>query len=129
MTPQGTLLRAYATALKDYTKVKNDDAAAAVEAELEVLKNGTNSQMPRIIAGDGKTVDLLKLVDVQREQLYGKWTLSNGVLTSPADKAANVEFPFAAPGSYILTITGERESGYELRIGLVLDGRKMVAAA
>ncbi len=74
----------------------------------------------------GKPIDLLELIDPKRDAFAGRWTLVEGVLSSPAENAARLQIPFAPPSEYKLTVVGEREAGKDLMIGLVVDGKQVL---
>ncbi|HQU41220.1 MAG TPA: hypothetical protein PK867_00350, partial [Pirellulales bacterium] len=52
---------------------------------------------PDRVAAIGEEVDLLPMVDVQRDGVSGDWTLGEGRLTSPKEFGARIELPYQPP--------------------------------
>jgi hypothetical protein len=95
-------------------------------APVKPAQDDDADDMPQLPAsGDQQSVDLLKLVDPERDSVQGKWELVSGVLSSPAEPEARLQIPFEPPSDYVLTVVGERESGDSLTIGLVLGGKQV----
>lgn len=113
---------AYVSAENDYSRTNASDALAAVRMDHEIFKDIRNSQA---IAA----IDLLKLIDIQRDTVKGRWSLFRGVLTasSPTDIEDRLQIPFVPPAEYILTVAGETEIGSELDIGLIIGGSQAMA--
>ncbi|MBI3855794.1 MAG: protein kinase [Planctomycetes bacterium] len=70
-------------------------------------------------------IDLLALVQPQRDGIKGDWTKDNGVLVAPGDTAwARLQIPFAPPAEYDLTLAVERRAGEKsFVVGIVWGGR------
>ncbi len=81
--------------------------------------------LKEVITLRGKPIDLLKMLDIERDVFQGHWSLQDGVLTSPAEIFARLQIPYAPPAQYSLTIVGEREAGADLAIGLVVAGKQI----
>lgn len=74
-------------------------------------------------AKSADTVDLLKQIELPRDQVRGEFRLSEGALLIPAVAAAQLELPVEPPLSYRLEMEVERIAGNgSLNIGLVVDG-------
>ena len=54
-----------------------------------------------------KEIDLLALLKPERDQVQGKWSLENGLLTSPKEYGARLEIPFQPPEEYELQLIAE----------------------
>ena len=74
------------------------------------------------------TVDLLSLVDVERDAVKGQWEMVDGVLLSPAGvNQARLQLSHAVPEEYRLTVVAERRlyNRYPtLGLGLVVGQRQ-----
>lgn len=55
----------------------------------------------------GKSIDLLALVDVEKDGVFGEWTREDEHLVSPKRYASRVEVPFQPPEEYELTVIAE----------------------
>lgn len=89
--------------------------------------------------GAGKEVDLLALVEVEKDvpERGGKWLLREGKLCSDSTAQARVELPYIPPEEYDLQVTFSREvgdgpvvvllTGMDKAFGLSLDARGHVA--
>ena len=108
---------AYELAVKEYTKAKKDDAAAAVEKEWKAFAAKANS------------INLLALIDLKTHTVSGSWKKDGKALVgSPTDKAAVLQLPYEPGEEYDLEITCRRIAGNEgLAIGLVAGGRQVAA--
>jgi len=69
-----------------------------------------NAKPPIVKKDDGPTkfaeIDLLKLIDVDRDSVKGKWKMENGVLVSP-DDIGLLHIPFSPPDEYELDLVVE----------------------
>ena len=54
-----------------------------------------------------ETVDLLSLVDPERDRVSGPWTRSDGRLESNKQYGSRVEIPYEPPDEYVLTVVCE----------------------
>ena len=57
------------------------------------------------------TVDLLKLVDLTRDNISGNWVADNSVLKGTGPGAVQIELPYRPPAEYDLTVRFQREQG------------------
>jgi hypothetical protein len=55
-------------------------------------------------AAEAKTVDLLKLIDVDKHAIRGTWKMRDGVLISPVGEYVHLQIPHNVPAEYELTI-------------------------
>lgn len=55
----------------------------------------------------GEEVDLLPLIDVDRDRVSGEWNVAEGRLTSPKAYGARIEVPYQPPAEYRLTVVAE----------------------
>ncbi len=75
-----------------------------------------------------KEVDLLSLIDVDRDAVAGEWTLEDGRLTSPKQFGARIEIPFTPEGSYRMTVICEPlDEPDALNLGQVIAGNRFVS--
>jgi hypothetical protein len=58
---------------------------------------------PPVAARWGDTVDLLAMVDPQRNRVAGQWTRRDGRLESNKQYGARIEIPYQPPDEYVLT--------------------------
>lgn len=112
-----------------------------VQTNLEVdnarVTRFTSDAAPR--EGAGKEVDLLALVEVEKDvpERGGKWQLREGKLCSDSTAQARVELPYFPPEEYDLQVTFSREvgdgpvvlllTGMDQAFGLSMDARGHVA--
>lgn len=72
----------------------------------------------------GKPVDLLNLIDLERDILSGEWKLENGVLFTPTSSGGRLKLPVEAPASYELLMVITRLKGRDT-LGLeIVAGEK-----
>ncbi|HVW37239.1 MAG TPA: hypothetical protein VHB99_08030, partial [Pirellulales bacterium] len=70
-------------------------------------------------------VDLLKLINVDRDAVKGEWRLENGRLISPAAFVPRLAIPYRLPPEYILSVVVERIEGENsFGVGLVAGDSK-----
>ncbi len=75
-----------------------------------------------------KEVNLLSLIDVDRDAVAGEWTLEDGRLTSPKQFGARIEIPFTPEGSYRMTVICEPlDEPDALNLGQVIAGNRFVS--
>ncbi len=73
--------------------------------------------------GKGNTIDLLSLIDLDRDLLSGEWKFDGRGLASTANTVAQCELPVKAPDEYVLTAVVEgRPHARELLFGLLISG-------
>tara|TARA_R110002111_G_scaffold1157_1_gene8182 strand:- start:44074 stop:47067 length:2994 start_codon:yes stop_codon:yes gene_type:complete len=82
----------------------------------------------------GKPVDLLNLIDLERDTLLGEWKWEEGVLLTPTSSGGRLKLPVEAPSSYellmvVTRLKGRDTLGVEIVVGednigtmLALDG-------
>lgn len=74
-----------------------------------------------------REVDLLALIDPQRDQVRGEWRLVGGKLESPRAYGARIEIPCTLPEEYELTaIVEPLDEPDGLILGQVLEGRRFL---
>ncbi len=77
----------------------------------------------------GSPVDLLKLIEVPRDVVYGDWSINNGQLLAPAQVAARVEIPFDVPEEYVMNVVVEADGELgNVSAGLVVRGQQVLAS-
>ena len=73
------------------------------------------------------SIDLLSMLDVNRDTTRGLWLRSKSGLISVPGKINAIQFPFSPPEEYELHITAERiKEGEDLQIGVVCGQRQCV---
>jgi hypothetical protein len=60
-----------------------------------------------------QVIDLLKLVDVEKDAVVGTWKLHGGTLVSGNEKAARIEFPYQPGEEYDFRVEFARNTGAE----------------
>lgn len=58
-------------------------------------------------AATADEIDLLPLINVERDAIAGRWRLEDGVLTAPKQYGARIEIPYEPPAEYRLTVIAE----------------------
>lgn len=75
------------------------------------------------VAQERGSIDLLKLIDPQRDAIAGNWRLEGGRLITPLDADAQLEIPYEPEGEYQLTAKIECASHRDwLALGVVQQG-------
>jgi hypothetical protein len=75
------------------------------------------------------SVDLLKLINVDRDAVEGEWLMENGRLISPQAFAPRLAIPYRLPPEYLLTVVVERLEGDDaFGVGLIAGDFKAAAA-
>ncbi|HVW36696.1 MAG TPA: hypothetical protein VHB99_05305, partial [Pirellulales bacterium] len=81
---------------------------------------GSEPPQPKLAAGP---VDLLSLIDAQRDSVQGQWRREDTKLVSP-NRGGWLMVPYDVPPAYLLEAEVQRLSGADtLGFGLVIDGR------
>ncbi len=82
------------------------------KAKTERRIEDAEKERPTAVTHHARTIDLLKLVDVRRDTVQGKWELQNGILVSRTSSgSARIEFPYQPPDEYDYQIVFARVSG------------------
>jgi serine/threonine protein kinase len=109
-------------ALQDGVAVERDwvtierDGKKAVEVVLETPRASTNS------------IDLLQLIDPQRDSVSPSWNIDEQALVSSGDVSL-LQIPFVPPEQYNLELEAERLAGVDcLSLGLVVGGQQATVA-
>jgi len=100
------------------------DGTQVTPKGLEVLR----ASLPQcaVTCEVGEPVDLLAVIDAERDALEGDWTVQAGALVSPSTHGALLQIPFSPPDEYTLEVTIQRESGCDgVAFGLVAGGRQV----
>jgi hypothetical protein len=111
-----TLEGAYTQAVKEFTKLKKDAEAEAIEKEWKEF-------------GRGAAVNLLELVKPSEHSLRGEWKKEDGVLVTPVlDRQPRLQLPYEPGDEYDVELTCKRVAGKDsLCLGLVAGGRQVLA--
>lgn len=81
------------------------------------------------LAADDSTVDLLALIDPDRDATTGDWIFEGDALVTPPVRGALLEIPYDPPEDYELTVVLEKVSGVNgFHMGLMVGGSQTVAA-
>jgi hypothetical protein len=72
-------------------------------------------------------LDLLRLIDPERDAVFGGWRLSGSTLITPAVPFGRLQIPCEAPNEYDLELEVERTKGEDsFDLGLVFGSRQIV---
>ena len=79
----------------------------------------------------GGTVDLLRLIDPEKDTTKGNWKIANGQLHSAADEMSHITIPYELPDEYSLTVVAVRKTLLEYNrgtfgLGLVGNGKQFL---
>jgi WD40 repeat protein len=101
-------------------------------AETAALALGGDRIDPPCPGGDGSSgasVDLLALVDVDRDAFLGSWKRKDGALLSPTTPWARLQIPYVPPPEYTIDMVVERQSeGHTLVLGFRAGGQPAMLA-
>jgi len=76
----------------------------------------------------GEPIDLLKIIDTDRDRLKGNWTKENGALITRGETRSVLQVPQQLPEQYQLRFTVERFRGERgLNVALVVGGKPAMA--
>lgn len=109
---------AYTQAVKDYTRTKQDDRAAAVEGELQQLSTRLNG------------IDLLALVNPKTHTVTGSWKMSGRTLVgaSAQTQQARLQLPYTPGEEYDVEVKCRYVTGDDcFAVGLVSGGTQVLA--
>lgn len=74
-------------------------------------------------------VDLLQLIQVPRDAVAGDWSMRDGHLLAPAQRAARLEIPFNVPDNYALHVVAQADGLLaNVDAGLVVNGRQTLVS-
>lgn len=83
---------------------------------------------PSIETATDGPVDLLALIDPQRDAVSGRWRFEGRTLVTEAGERVRLQVPYAPPDRYLLTMAVERTRQHkhlsDLCVGLVIGGRQ-----
>jgi hypothetical protein len=79
----------------------------------------------------GGTVDLLRLIDPEKDTTKGTWKITNGELHSTADEISHITIPYELPEEYSLTVVAVRKTMLQydrgtFGLGLVGNGHQFL---
>lgn len=94
----------------------------------KVARRLASNESQPTASGSSKTsepIDLLRLIQPQRDAVLGEWRLQDDMLVSPEVRFARIMIPYTLPKQYDLEIVVKWIQGYgELNIGLVSGGEQ-----
>ncbi len=110
---------------------ENTNSAASSRTTPETTAAGRTNTSGDSANSGGATartgpVDLLRLIDVNRDTIAGDWRIANGVMTTPAGEWSRIQIPLAPPPDYQIDMLIERrgESGGSGFIGFAAAGQQ-----
>jgi len=76
------------------------------------------------VPSSGRPVDLLKLIDPEKDAVRGKWNMADGILASADEQRGLLRIRHVPPDEYKITMIVERRAGKDcLSLGLLLAGQ------
>jgi hypothetical protein len=107
---RSVLEKEYLAARDAYLKSKQDEKADAVEKELAQFRKGLPAE----------PIDLLKLIDIKRDTLRGRWESNGSSIVSADPGYSSLQIPFQPPREYVLEIgVAKLNGGNDFQIALV----------
>jgi len=78
------------------------------------------------VGPQGPSIDLLKMVDPNRDAIQGVWSMERGVLVMPTGRSTCwLQIPYAMPEEYDLKFVATRKAGIcDFYVGVVVPGPK-----
>ncbi|HWB11625.1 MAG TPA: hypothetical protein VG826_20510 [Pirellulales bacterium] len=97
------------------------------QIKLRSLRGDAPDETPTKLAGE--PTDFLKQINVKRDTVSGKWSLNDGMLTSPAEEFTCLALPSPPAGEYRLTVDLQRLQGIDtFSVGLPIGKHQVIAA-
>jgi len=115
---------------QDGKVVSTDARGESLRSLLEQLLGSKQHRVNEIWKAQGEEgpVDLLKLIDLQRDPVTNGWALDQGCLLSPEAEIARIRLPLLPPEEYTITLVIEPVSGHNtLVMGLLATGNQFIA--
>lgn len=82
----------------------------------------------RLPTAAGRPLDLLKLIEVPRNIVYGDWSMKDGKLLAPGQAAARIQIPYRVPSDYAINVVVESDGQLaDVSAGLVVGGHQVLA--
>jgi hypothetical protein len=79
----------------------------------------------RIKYDGGSPVDLLQIIDAQRDSVQGEWERDGDALVSPASEFVSLQIPYVPPEEYSIQAVVNRQSGsHPVALSVVQQGRQ-----
>jgi hypothetical protein len=88
-----------------------DQALPSLEGLAKVKVEKRLKEVATLPGHGPRVVNLLNLVDVQRDGVYGTWTIANGAIRSDGHAFCRIEFPYLPPEEYDFRIVFTRMEG------------------
>jgi hypothetical protein len=101
-----TLADGQTTELWGYFQVRSKSKSLPLPPR-ELAEFAPNKQTLDIPQTEQAAVDLLALIQPDRDRVLGDWKLVNGLLESPKAFGARLEIPYEPPAEYVLQIIAE----------------------
>lgn len=109
-----------------YFQVRNEaDTSLLPRIEsVDLLQASLGDRSP---AGPTESIDLLSMIDVEKDVVSGKWVKADGFLESPKQFGARIEIPFEPPAEYELTVVATPlDEPNSLLLGQLMSGHRFV---
>ena len=108
----------YETAVRAYTRAGKLDKAQATQEEFDSLTDNDPTLCP-------PPIDLLQLVNPDRDAISGRWHLQKGELSNDAMDGAQIRFPYRPPAEYNFHLVYTRASAdYGMELGICQLGHQ-----
>lgn len=118
------------TELWGYFQVRSDRGSPPMPSNISVdlaAVGASSDDTPSAAIDLTNEIDLLSLIDVDRDAVAGQWTMEEGRLLSPKEYGARIEIPFTPEGDYRLTLICEPlDEPNALNLGQMIDGNRFL---
>lgn len=122
----GSLENGETVELWGYFQVR-ESADTSLLPRIETADLSPEKHQNRSPAGLTESIDLLPMIDVDKDAVSGKWVKADGFLESPKQFGARIEIPFEPPSEYELTVVAtplDEPNG--LLLGQLMSGHRFL---
>jgi len=121
-----TLKNGETVELWGYFQVR-ETADTSLLPRIETVDISNEKHLDRNFSQPTESIDLLPMIDVDKDAVSGKWVKAGGFLESPKRFGARIEIPFEPPAEYELTVVAtplDEPNG--LLLGQLMSGHRFV---